>query len=193
MSSETLAADYFEQIYAAHPDPWNFTTSEYEAEKYTATLAALPREHYDSAFEIGCSIGVLTAQLASRCNSLLAIDVSEKALTAARARCENLPLVNLQKMSVPDEFPTDTFDLILVSEVGYYLSPADWERTIEKIFRHLALQGHAVLVHWTPKVEDYPQTGDEVHESFANLSAGKLQHLKGHRAEKYRIDVWEKL
>ena len=32
---------YFERLYARDPDPWRFATSEYERDKYAATLAAL--------------------------------------------------------------------------------------------------------------------------------------------------------
>ena len=42
------------------------------------------RERYASAFEPGCSIGVLTAQLAPRCDRLLACDVAAAAVESAR-------------------------------------------------------------------------------------------------------------
>jgi len=190
---ETLTPEYFERIYAANDDPWDFASSEYEAEKYHATLAALPRENYKNAFEIGCSIGVLTAQLAARCGELLAVDVSEKALEQAKKRCANLPNVRLRRMRIPKEFPDEIFDLILISEVGYYLAPADWLAAMDKVFARLADGGQVALVHWTPPVHDYPQTGDAVHDSFAEYAIGKMQNLKSLRQEKYRLDVWEKL
>ena len=191
--SKTLTPEYFDKVYAANDDPWDFTTSEYEAGKYAATLAALPRENYKNAFEIGCSIGVLTEQLAARCEKLLAIDVSEKALEQAKKRCANLPNVRLRRMSIPNEFPDEIFDLILISEVGYYLAPADWLMAMEKVFANLAKGGQIALVHWTPPVHDYPQTGDAVHDSFAEFATGKMRNLKSFQKEKYRLDVWEKL
>lgn len=192
-SKKSLTADYFKEIYDANDDPWNFASSEYEAAKYAATLDALPRKNYVSAFEIGCSIGVLTVKLAARCASLLAIEVNEKALAKARLRCENLPNVKLRLMNIQQEFPAQNFDLILISEVGYYLNVEDWKSTTEKIIAHLAPRGNVVLVHWTPPVDDYPQTGDEVHDSFAERHAGKLRQVKNIRAEKYRLDVWQKI
>lgn len=188
----TLTPEYFAEVYAANDDPWDFATSEYEARKYAATLEALPREQYSNAFEIGCSIGVLTAQLAARCEKLLSVDVSEKALAQAIERCADLPKVAFEKMIVPQEFPVETFDLILVSEVGYYLSKKDWQRLIDKIAAQLIGHGHAALVHWRPFVPDYPQTGDAVHDSFAEYATGKFRHLVGQATEKYRLDVWEK-
>lgn len=190
---ESLTAAYFDDVYAAKDDPWDFATSEYEAEKYHATLQSLPREKYANAFEIGCSIGVLTEKLAERCGKLLAVDVSEKALAQARARCKNLPNVDFKRMSVPQEFPVENFDLILISEVGYYLSKVDWRKLAEKIFAHLAENGQAALVHWRPFVDDYPQTGDAVHASFAKYAGGRMRRLNEKLTEKYRLDVWEKL
>ena len=189
----SLAPEYFEGVYNANEDPWNFTTSEYEANKYAATIAALPKNQYDSAFEIGCSIGVLTAKLAERCQMLFAVDVNDKALEQARKRCENLPNVQLAKMLIPNEFPAENFDLIVVSEVGYYLNVEDWKRAQRKIVLHLKSGGNVVLVHWTHFVEDYPQTGDAVHDSFADWSAGELKILNSRRTNDYRLDVWEKL
>ncbi|MBA2737267.1 MAG: methyltransferase domain-containing protein [Pyrinomonadaceae bacterium] len=190
---ETLTVEYFENVYAAAADPWNFATSPYEAEKYRATLAALTREKYSDVFEIGCSIGVLTEKLAVRCERLLSIDVSERALAQARRRCADLPNVTFKKMSVPQEFPVKKFDLVLISEVGYYLSEIDWLSAMEKVFGHLTEKGQIVLVHWRPVVDDYPQTGDRVHASFARFAREKLRRLNQKLTEKYRLDVWEKL
>ncbi len=190
---KSLTPEYFEKVYETNDDPWNFQASEYEAAKYRATIDALPRQKYKNAFEIGCSIGVLTERLADKCESLLSVDVSEKALEQARKRCENLSNVQIEKMEIPGEFPSEKFDLILVSEVGYYLAPTDWQRALEKILAHLNDSGQVMLIHWTPFVHDYPQTGDAVHDSFAEFGRDKMRHLHGGRTEKYRLDVWEKL
>ena len=192
-AKKSLAPEYFETVYNAKDDPWNFTTSEYEARKYGATINALPRENYESAFEIGCSIGVLTARLAEKCQSLLSVDVNEKALRQARKKCENLPNVRLEKMRIPDEFPDEDFDLVVVSEVGYYLNIEDLAQTQEKIIKRLKRGGNVILVHWTHFVPDYPQTGDAVHDSFAKFAEGKARHLKTERTEDYRLDAWAKL
>ncbi|RFP65673.1 methyltransferase domain-containing protein [Hymenobacter lapidiphilus] len=190
----TLPPDYFDKVYEANQDPWDFATSPYEQEKYAATLAALPREHYTRAFEIGCSLGILTARLAPRCGYLLAVDVAKAALQQARQRCADLPQVELRQLRVPTEFPAGQFDLILVSEVGYYWSPPDLARAADQIVAALPASGQLVLVHWTPPVHDYPLTGDAVHEFFLGKATpnGPLRHLHGQRHEKYRLDVLER-
>ena len=190
----TLPPAYFDKVYEANRDPWNFESSPYEQAKYATTLRALTRAHYPQVFEIGCSLGVLTAQLASRCGHLLSVDVSEAALSQARARCAALPQVEIRLMRVPEEFPEQKFDLILLSEVGYYWSAEDLTRAADQLVASLHPGGQLLLVHWTPPVHDYPLTGDDVHDFFliqANENA-PLRHVAGQRHEQYRLDLLEK-
>jgi SAM-dependent methyltransferase len=190
--SRSVPPEYFEAKYAEKLDYWNFETSAYEAAKYSDTLRSLPKANYCNALEIGCSIGVLTTQLAKRCRRLLAIDVADQALAAARARCAPLSHVQIAKMRFPAETPprSTRFDLIAISEVGYYWSWDDLAAAQEVIEAQLEKQGHLILVHWTPPVSDYPLTGDQVHESF--LKPRSLKWLWGHRADQYRLDVLER-
>lgn len=188
----SLDSEYFKGVYDANEDPWNFQTSEYEAKKYAATVAALPKEFYGNTLEIGCSIGVLTELLAQKSIRLLATDISEKALGLAKKRCENLENVLFKKLNFKSELPNDHYDLIMVSEVAYYLSPKDWKAAMENLYEILKSEGNIVLVHWLPEVHDYPQTGDEVHQSFEEVMKGKMINVFQKRAESYRIDVWAK-
>jgi SAM-dependent methyltransferase len=192
MSDRSLPAAYFDTIYQEYDDPWSFATSEYELAKYDATLASLPRARYRSGFEIGCSIGVLTARLARRSMTLLAVDVSEIALERARTRCALIPNVRFERLTVPEEFPDEIFDLIVLSEVGYYWSRTDLDRARRLITSHLEPNGHVLLVHWTPPVADYPLTGDAVHQAFlqpANRGSG-LEHCFGRVEGTYRLDLF---
>ena len=188
--SETLPDEYFDFVYDANEDPWNFETSPYEAAKYERTLDVLPRREYASALEVGCSIGVLTARLAPRCRHLRALDVSERALERARARCASLPQVTFERRRLPQEFPDGHYDLILMSEVLYYLSPADLHVTLTRSLAAMETGGHLLCIHWTPPVHDYPQTGDQVHGAVLALPG--LKHLHGERHPEYRLDLFER-
>lgn len=190
---QSLDSEYFKEVYDANEDPWNFETSEYEAAKYAATIAALPKKHYENVLEIGCSIGVLTQLLAKMSTHLLATDISQKALDLASERCKDLKNVSFKKLNFQNELPDDQYDLIMISEVAYYLSPIDWKSSISSLFDRLKSSGNIVLVHWLPEVHDYPQTGDEVHQSFEKIMQEKMTNVFSNRAENYRIDVWEKL
>ena len=117
MIGSSLRRAYFEQLYGPDPDPWRFATSAYEREKYQSTLDALPRPHYESALEAGCSIGVLTRRLAARCDRLFAFDIAAAPLAAARRRCADAPGVRFARMTAPEDWPEGCFDLILLSEI----------------------------------------------------------------------------
>ena len=182
--------DYFSRLYEEHEDPWDYERSDFEAEKYEASLRALPRQKYQNAFEIGCSIGVFTAKLAPRCNTLVSVDLTDAVLQRARERCRELPHVTFKVMSIPEEYPTDVFDLTVLSEVGYYLDSGDLARLGGQITKHAAVHGHLLLVHWLAPVLDYPLRGDDVHEHF--LSRSEWHSVLQFRTELYRIDVLER-
>ena len=192
-SGESFPSGYFEAMYARETDPWGFATSAYEREKYAATIAALPRSRYHAAFEIGCSVGVLTEMLAPRCDALLATDCAASVLDTARARCAEYPQVQFAAMQVPEDWPEGMLDLIVLSEVGYYLSLSDLGTLRARIAAHLVPGGHLLLVHWTPRINECVLTGDDVHALFHEWEGTRFSHRVGERAATYRLDLWERL
>jgi SAM-dependent methyltransferase len=190
--SDSLPPDYFDAVYAHADDPWSFETSAYEHAKYADTLAALSCPRYDHALEVGCSIGVLTRRLAERCDQLLSLDVAERALEQARARCADQPHVQFERRQLPADFPAGSFDLIVLSEVGYYWSLADLNRTLDRCTAQLRPGGHLLLVHWTPHVDDYPLEGEQVHQAAHARDGAGLRHVHGHRKPTYLLDLFER-
>jgi trans-aconitate methyltransferase len=185
---QTLPPDHFDAIYAADPDPWRFATSPYERSKYAATLAALPKPRYASAFEAGCSIGVLTAELASRCDAILSVDAAEAPLIEAKRRCENYPSVRFERMFIPGQWPAETFDLVVLSEIVYYLSAEDVGRLASRVAGATNSGADIVLVHWTGDT-DYPLSGDEAAELFI-ASLGSFAKLdRAERHHEFRLDL----
>lgn len=184
----SLPPSYFDGCYADDPDPWRFATSAYERAKYAATLEALPRQRYAAALEVGCSIGVLTEALAARCDAVLGIDGAARALARARERCGGLRHVRFETAQVPGQWPEGTFDLILLSEVVYFLDAGDVARLAERAKACLRPGGDVVLVHWTGPTH-YPLSGDEAAERFIARSAGFLQVGHQARTGAYRLDV----
>ena len=184
----SIPDDYFEALYKGGRDPWQFATSDYERDKYAATLAAIGPSRIGRAWEVGCSIGVFTQALAGLCDSLLAVDVAEGALVQARTRCADLPQVAFQRRRIPDEWPTGLFDLIVFSEVLYYLSPSDIRTAAWRSLLSLSPLGRIVLVHWTGET-DYPCTGDEAADLFRATCGHRLTTLRKERHPEYRLDV----
>lgn len=117
-----LPLDYFARKYAESSDPWGFESRWYEARKYALTVAALPRPRYARGFEPGCSIGVLTRQLAARCDALIACELVPDVAARAATRLRDLPHVDVRVLAVPEQWPEGQLDLIVLSEIAYYLT-----------------------------------------------------------------------
>jgi SAM-dependent methyltransferase len=162
--SGTLPSEYFEEKYQADIDPWRFKTSEYERDKYQATLGSLTKDRYPAALEVGCSIGVLTKLLSPRCVSLLAVDSSPTAIEAAKS--VSAPNVVFRVANLPAEFPKGKFDLIVLSEILYYFDKSDLTRVAQSCIDSISQDGEIVLCHWLGET-DYPLTGVEASELFA--------------------------
>ena len=185
---QTLEPAYFDALYTSHPDPWNFASSPYEQGKYALTLMAMPKPRYRSALEVGCSIGVLTRLLASHCHSLLAVDAAQTPLLEARRRCADFPSVRFEQMFVPEQWPNGAFDLIVLSEVVYYLSREDVGRLSARVTGSLAPGGAVILVHWTGAT-DYPLSGDEAVFFFIERMGSTCVVDRSDRYSRFRLDV----
>lgn len=189
MSDRSLDVGYFDRLYAANPDPWRFETSAYEHAKYAATIAALPRARYRRGVEIGCSIGVLTEQLATKCDGLLGVDVAAAALATARSRCARLDNVEFAQLSFPDDRPEGNFDLIVMSEVLYYFDKTRMPALADTIIAMAIKGADIVLIHWLGPTPDYPMTGDAAVEAFiAAVGARATVGVQQRQDAAYRMD-----
>jgi predicted TPR repeat methyltransferase len=187
--SERLGREYFERLYAESGDPWDFETSEYEQNKYTRTLAVLGERTFRRALEAGASIGVFTEMLAKRCEELLAVDVSVRAVVAARRRLSGLGHVRVERRTLPEEMPDGPFDLIVASEVLYYFPREEMLAVLQGFERELARGGTLLAVHWRRETRTYPLQGDEVHELLAQNT--RLQNKETIIEPDYRMDLFE--
>ncbi len=167
--SGRLPDTYFDQIYADAEDPWQLATRWYEQRKYAITMALLPQARYRHAFEPGCSIGTVTELLTQRCDHVTAVDVAEAALATADHRlrsagCRDQVTLSRSALDVP--WPAESFDLVMLSEVAYYL---DAELLAQVLSRECArLPGATVVAaHWRHEVADYPLSGDAAHDVIA--------------------------
>ena len=187
--NERLGREYFEGLYAASEDPWNFAASEYEQNKYARTLAELGERTFRRALEAGASIGVFTEMLADRCDELLAVDVSERAVTAARRRLSGRGHVRVERRTLPEEMPEGPFDLIVASEVLYYFPREEMLTVLRGFERELARGGVLLAVHWRRETETYPLQGDEVHDLLAEHT--RLLNTESIIEPDYRLDLFE--
>ncbi|MDT8913151.1 bifunctional PIG-L family deacetylase/class I SAM-dependent methyltransferase [Amycolatopsis sp. PS_44_ISF1] len=177
----------FAELYSGSEDPWQVATSWYERRKRAVLLAALPREHYGTVVEPGCGTGVLTAELASRCDRLIACDPVPQAADQARRRLSGQSHVDVLTGGVPGALPTGPVDLFVYSELLYYLDEADLTATIDASVAALRPGGDLLAEHWLPWAPEAPHDAAAVHARLAAHPG--LRPLVSHVDEQFRLDV----
>ena len=178
---------YFDQIYATSQDPWGYEQRWYEQRKRQICLGALLKPHYQQALEIGCSNGVLSAALAPRCEQLLCLDGHSQAIAAAKLRLADASHVHIQQAWIPEQLPDQQFDLIVVSEILYYLEPEKLQHVIAWLEDHLADEGTLLCCHWRHPIAGFELTGDHTHLYLQQLS---LKHYLSLHEPDFILDVW---
>lgn len=184
-----VGAERFERHYEASADPWSYRDSPYEREKYAATLAALPGGRWDRALEVGCSIGVFSELLAPRCAQLVAIDFSARAVALARERLAGKQGVEVVQASFPEQLPQGDWDLIVCSEVLYYLDEPALAQAFELLQAQLRHGATVLSVSWRGSGTEEPLLGDEVHDRLGACFA--RWHTLDARRPGYRLDRFD--
>jgi hypothetical protein len=185
-----LSAAYFDDMYRVGDDPWGYRHRWYERRKQQLTLAALPRERYRHGFEPACANGELAALLAARCDTLLASDLSGKAVHAAQQRCAGLPNVSVEQRVMPQQWPLASFDLIVIGELAYYLDAAETEALAQRACASLSADGTLLACHWRHAFAEGLQSAFEAHMAFDRCTS--LVKLAHHTERDLLLDVWSK-
>ena len=183
------AEQIFDRLYRSDPDPWNYLSSWYERRKRAVTLAALPAERYGNALEVGCSIGVLTAELADRCDRLTAVDASGVALDQARRRLADFNNVELVQAQLPGGWPSaaDDLNLVAISEIGYFLTGPELRELLRKVQETMSPGGHLLLCHWLHPIDGWELDGEQVHAIAKEATGWDVVAL--HRERDFLLEV----
>lgn len=184
----SVTDDYFDHLFDGNPDPWAMRSRWYEQRKRDLTLAALPRPHYRRGLEAGCANGELALRLAERCDRLLCCDTSSLAVHEARQRLQHLDQAEVRQARLPRQWPDGSFDLIVISELGYYLDLQDLQRLIAQARNSLATDGTLLACHWRHPITECPLDGDRVHRQLA--AQLQLPSLLRHVEADFVLEVW---
>ncbi len=217
--TSAYSESYFDALYNDNTDPWQYQTRWYEKRKRDICLAILPQSQYNNAIELGCGNGVLSELLAQRCQALVSIDGNQRAVQLAKERLAELSHVKVIQGVVPNRLlnlkeaiievsplsndtPTiePAFDLIVISEILYYLSPNDIDTVIAWTQQNLAIGGTLLCCHWRYAIDGFTMTGETVHQrlhhafNFANNE--KHQVAFNHQSQvidnDFLLDIWQR-
>ena len=214
--SDTYSGTYFDALYNDNNDPWQYQTRWYEKRKRDMCLAVLPQAEYVNAIELGCGNGVFSELLAHRCQNLLSIDGNYQAVQLAKQRLANFSGLKVLQGVIPSALYTLNesvqnaylsldnsnpsqpinlkYDLIVISEILYYLSLADIETVMTWIEQNLAVGGTLLCCHWRYEIEGFKMTGETVHQRLQQAfnqdhSAFNLQSQL--IDSDFLLDVWQ--
>jgi SAM-dependent methyltransferase len=194
VTTDTTSEEFFERKYRADTDPWDFATSSYERWRYDTILRAINHRRYRRALEPGCSVGVLTSRLASFCDEVEAFDIAPSAITVARERCSGLNNVHLSSAAFREDRIAGQFDLIVLSEIGYYFKVTGLCKLSLTLTSHLLPLGVIVAAHWLGVSRDHVLTGDVVHQVLhSSFSREGLVLEQSDRYPEFRLDCWIKV
>jgi LmbE family N-acetylglucosaminyl deacetylase len=161
----------FADLYDAGSDPWQTRTSWYERRKRDVLLACLPRPRYAHVAEPGCGLGTLTAALAARSDRVTASDPVQAAVDAARHAAADSPTgvdrgdVTLLRASLPDKQAVpDDVDLVVLSEVLYYLTPG----VVAEVADLIPVGADVVVVHWRGWPAEAPRDAVATHRQLTD-------------------------
>ena len=185
---DTTSAQFFEAKYADASDPWAFASSPYEQYRYERTFQALAHQHYQWAFEPGCSIGILTQKLATLCEGIDALDISSTAVSQAKTRCSTLRQVSVRCASLQDAMPLKAPDLLVLSEIGYYFEPDAWKQKVEQLVALCLKPATLIATHWLGHSPDHLISGDRVHTLIQSIPGLVLTYSERHGG--FRLDRW---
>ncbi|WP_144630158.1 class I SAM-dependent methyltransferase [Bordetella genomosp. 13] len=185
----------FDAMYRSASDPWKLRTDWYERRKLDVLMACLPRERYGLALDLGCGEGEAARRLAGRCERVQAVDGSP----AAIARCckwieeEDVQHVTAEVLQLPHQWPAATrgaVDLLVVSELAYYLSDQVLDLFLCHCLRSLAPGADWAMCHYTEDFHDRRQSTSRIHARVDALSG--FGRIVTHEDARFRLDVWRK-
>jgi LmbE family N-acetylglucosaminyl deacetylase len=181
----TAPISRFTRLYD-NDDPWGVATKWYERRKRATLLAALPQERYGVAVEPACGTGILTRELAARCDEVLATDPVPTAVRRCREHTADLSHVEVSVGALPD-LPGDAANLVVFSEILYYLGDDDLAASVDTAVDRLRPGGQLVAVHWLPWAAEAPRDGMAAHR-FLCAHPG-LAPLVEHVDERFVLHV----
>ena len=187
-----IDVDGFEAMFRKDADPWNYAASPFEAYKRDRLLHACGGRLFGRGFELACANGETTRRLAGRCLRLLAVDAAPTAVAEARRRTKDLKNVELREAVLPTETPSGPFDLIVASEILYYLTERDMRTLLDQLMAALAPAGRIVVLHHIIPFADAAQPPAMAQRLARQILSASMPLVAEHRERRFSVFAVER-
>jgi SAM-dependent methyltransferase len=189
----------FDLLYEGTPDPYGITLPYYRYQhlKYDTLLSLLPNRHYASALDLGCGLGLFTRQLSEYVDHAFGVELSQVAVEQARSLSSGHPNVRFEQANILDLEKTikGRFDLVVLADVLYYLSPLSDEvlKSIAHVTENL-LEPNGILLlvnHYFFGFDVDSKLTRQIHDSFRWTQS--LNLLSEHRYPFYLVSLLQRV
>jgi O-antigen/teichoic acid export membrane protein/2-polyprenyl-3-methyl-5-hydroxy-6-metoxy-1,4-benzoquinol methylase len=131
-------------------DPWDYTKVSYQQDRIRSEVEMLDairgERQFECALEVGCAEGLFTEVLATRCLSLLALDISPVALSRAGRLLQPHQNVRFAQWDLRVDPVPGSYDLIvIVHALEYVRNPVYIRRARAKLVKSLRPGGYLLI------------------------------------------------
>ncbi|MDQ2838260.1 MAG: class I SAM-dependent methyltransferase [Actinomycetota bacterium] len=180
---------HLNDLYGKSEDPWHMRGDWQAERRRDLLLASLNHARYGNTFVPGCGGGELLTTLARRTDQVLAADDNRAALAEARTRTSHLSNVDIQWLQLPGEWPHEqSFDLIVLHEMGYLMDLANWAALAEAVRGSLLPDATVLACHRHPDLNGRLLQTDTLHGTLDSI-LGLTRQTQVFDSD-FAIDVW---
>ncbi len=143
---------YFNLVYR-QPDPYALVARRQHL-KIERAFSLVDGFRAREALELGCGEGRWSKHCAALADHVTAIDISDLAIRRA-LKANQLPNVTFRQGDVVSiDQPPESLDFVFCSEVLYYLTLEQLDRTVERVVELLTPGGKLLMVHARSRKDD---------------------------------------
>lgn len=178
-------------------DPWASADPayRYQRRKYEVLLSLLPDRPYRAALDVGCGVGLMSRMLAGRAETVLGLDVAQRAVDTATVAAAGMPGVRFEQADILDLSASldGQFDLLILADTLYYLRPLD-----DRLLKHLALRTSRLLApggvcllanHFFSGADGDSRLSRRIHRAFTWSPGYTI--LSAHRRPFYLVSIMQ--
>ncbi|EAU42145.1 hypothetical protein FP2506_16969 [Fulvimarina pelagi HTCC2506] len=181
---------HFSQLYADDGDPWHARASRYEIDKRADNCDQLKGLIFDSGLDIGCGEGHLARALVENgiAHAIHGVDRNEAIVARARRAHADIPALCFETRALPADLPEGRFDLVVVSELLYFLDERGLATLARLLAERMTLGAGLFLVNYRGETGT-PLSGRAAHDLFVALFGASLRSISLRQTEGYRAEL----